>query len=117
MVVLIVLCLPVKLFVFFAPSVCFHILVKGPHVSQPPVCERLLPLLRQVIQVETIYCAASVIFIVLLIIPKTISVCIKCSKINLRYGHMYVWLPVLQGSIYQLFTGSSHSQSNQLSDF
>ena len=28
------------------------------------------------------YCAATVIFIVLLIIPYTLPVCIKCNKIN-----------------------------------
>ena len=50
-------------------------------LSQPLGGERLSLLLRQVIQVEISYCAASHI---LLIIPKTIPVCINCNKINLR---------------------------------
>ena len=82
---------------------------------QPPGGARLLPLLRQLIQVAISYCAASVIFIVLLLILKAIPVCIKCNEINLRYGHRYLWLPVLQGSIYQFFR--SHRKSNQILDF
>ena len=49
----------------------FHCISVLKGLSQPPGGERLLPLLRQVIQVHVD--AASDIFIVLLIIPKTIS--------------------------------------------
>ena len=42
-------------------------------------------------------------FIVLLVIPKTLYVLIKCNKINNMYGHRYLWLSILQGNIYQLF--------------
>ena len=42
-------------------------------ISQPPGGKRLLPLSSQVIRVKIRYCAASVIFIVLLKILKTLS--------------------------------------------
>ena len=82
-------------------------------LSQPPGGERLLPLLRQVIQVAISYCAASVIFIVSLIIPKTITVCM----INLRIGKGIYGYLFYKGTYISYFTGRSHSPSNQLLDF
>ena len=65
--------------------------------------KRLLPLLRQVIRVEISYCAASVIFIVLLIIPEALPVSIECNEIIHSlgigiHGYLYskrAYLPVI----------------------
>ena len=48
-----------------------HYLIFGPNLRKPPSGS---PLLRQVIQVVISYCAGTVMFIVLLIIPKTLPV-------------------------------------------
>ena len=64
--------------------------VKG--LSQPPAGKRLIHLSRQVIQVEMCYCAATVIFIVLLINPYTLPVCIKCNKINQVLTQVFMFM-------------------------
>ena len=56
---------PIPYFLYVFPA------LKG--LSQPLDGRRLISILRQVVQVEMCYCAAIVIFIVLLIIPKTLS--------------------------------------------
>ena len=110
--VLFVLCFGVEFLCSLNRMYLFIFVVEG--LSKPPVGKRLLPFLNQV---EIRYCAVTAKLIVLLIIPNTLPVRLKCHKIKNRYGHKYVWLSILQASIYQVSTGSIHSQSNLLLDF